>query len=36
MRSVSGKDFPWGESSNFELDVMEFAEQMNWDDNANR
>jgi hypothetical protein len=31
MRSVSGKDFPWGESSNFEWDVMDFAEQMNWD-----
>ena len=31
MRSVSGKDFPWGESGLFEWDVMEFAEQMNWD-----
>ena len=32
MSSVSGKDFPWGESGSFELDVMEFAEQMNWDE----
>lgn len=30
--SVSGKDFPWGESGDFEWDVMEFAEQMNWDE----
>jgi hypothetical protein len=26
MRSVNGKDFPWGESGGFEWDVMEFAE----------
>jgi hypothetical protein len=26
MSSVSGKDFPWGESGGFEWDVMEFAE----------
>jgi hypothetical protein len=31
MSSVSGKDFPWGESGIFEWDVMEFAEHMNWD-----
>lgn len=31
MSSVSGKDFPWGESGVFEWDVMEFAEQMNWE-----
>ena len=28
MHSVSGKDFPWGESGVFKWDVMEFAEQM--------
>jgi hypothetical protein len=28
MRSVSGKDFLWGESGGFKWDVMEFAEQM--------
>ena len=26
MSSLSGKDFPWGESGIFEWDVMEFAE----------
>jgi hypothetical protein len=26
MQSISGKDFPWGESGVFEWDVMEFAE----------
>jgi hypothetical protein len=31
MSSVSGKDFPWGESEIFKWDVMEFAEQTNWD-----
>jgi hypothetical protein len=31
MSPVSGKDFPWGESGIFNWDVMEFAEQMNWD-----
>jgi hypothetical protein len=31
MSSVSGKDFPWGESDVFEWDVMDFNEQMNWD-----
>jgi hypothetical protein len=31
MSSMSGKNFPWGESGVFEWDVMEFAEQMNWD-----
>ena len=31
MSSVSGKDFPWGESGVFEWDVMEFIEHMNWD-----
>jgi hypothetical protein len=31
MSSQSGKDFPWGESGTFHWDVMEFAEQMNWD-----
>jgi hypothetical protein len=31
MSSVSGKDFPWGESGIFKWDVMEFAEQMNWE-----
>jgi len=29
MSSVSGNDFPWGESGVFVWDVMEFAEQMN-------
>ena len=32
MTSTSGKDFPWGESGVFNWDVMEFAEQMNWDE----
>jgi hypothetical protein len=31
MSSVSGKDFPWGESGVFNWDAMDFAEQMNWD-----
>ena len=31
MNSVSRKDFPWGESGVFNWDVMDFAEQMNWD-----
>ena len=31
MSSVSGKDFPWGESGVFKWDVMEFIERMNWD-----
>ena len=31
MSSQSGKDFPWGEPGTFHWDVMEFAEQMNWD-----
>ena len=30
MTSISGKDFPWGESGVFEWDVMEFIEHMNW------
>jgi hypothetical protein len=29
--SMKGKDFPWGESSRLKWDVMEFADQMNWD-----
>ena len=29
MSSISGKDFPWGESGIFEWDVMDFAELMN-------
>jgi hypothetical protein len=28
IRSVSGKDFPWGEARVFEWDVMEFAERL--------
>ena len=32
MTSFSGKDFPWGESGVFEWDVMDFAEQVNWDE----
>ena len=28
MSSVSGKDFPWGESGVFAWDVMEFGESM--------
>jgi len=36
MRSANGKDFPWGESGTFNWDVLEFAEQMNWGENANR
>jgi len=32
MSSQNGKDFTWGESGSFEWDVMEFAEQMNWDE----
>jgi len=31
MHSVSGKDFPWGESGVFNWDVIDFAEKMNWD-----
>jgi hypothetical protein len=31
MTSISGKDFPWGESGVFEWDVMDFIEHMNWD-----
>jgi hypothetical protein len=31
MTSLSGKDFAWGESGEFEWDVMDFAEHMNWD-----
>jgi hypothetical protein len=26
-----GKDFPWGRANGYRWDVMEFAEQMNWD-----
>jgi len=32
MSSVSRKDFPWGESGIFEWDVMDFIEQMNWNE----
>jgi hypothetical protein len=32
MSSVSGKDFPWGESGSFKWDVMDFIERMNWDE----
>ena len=31
IRSLSRKDFPWGDSGRLKWDVMEFAEQMNWD-----
>ena len=31
MSSISGKDFPWGESGVFRWDVMDFIEHMNWD-----
>ena len=31
MSSISGKDFPWGESGIFEWDVMDFIEHLNWD-----
>jgi len=31
MSSVSGKDFPWGESGQLKWDVMEFIEHLNWD-----
>jgi hypothetical protein len=31
MSSLSGKDFAWGESGEFEWDVIDFAEHMNWD-----
>ena len=31
ISSVDGKDFSWGEVGTFHWDVMEFAEQMNWD-----
>jgi hypothetical protein len=31
ISSKDGKDFYWGESGTFNWDVMEFAEQMNWD-----
>jgi len=31
ISSVSGKDFPWGESGVFEWDVMDFVKKMNWD-----
>ena len=35
MTTLKGKDFHWGESGVFEWDVMEFAENMDWIDNAN-
>jgi hypothetical protein len=31
ISSVNRKDFPWSEPGIFNWDVMEFAEQMNWD-----
>jgi hypothetical protein len=31
MSSISGKDFPWGESGQLNWDVMEFIEHVNWD-----
>ena len=31
LKSLSGKDFPWGDSGTFNWDVMEFVEQLNWD-----
>ena len=31
MTSLTGKNFSWGESGEFEWDVMDFAEQANWD-----
>jgi hypothetical protein len=32
ITTQDGKDFPWGEAGKgFEWDVMDFAEQMNWD-----
>ncbi|MCX6436936.1 MAG: hypothetical protein NTW39_05995 [Actinobacteria bacterium] len=31
MSSITGKDFLWGESGVFDLDVMEFIEHLNWD-----
>jgi hypothetical protein len=31
IRTRDGKDFPWGRANGYHWDVMEFAEQMNWD-----
>ena len=31
IRTSDGKDFPWGKAGVLGWDVMEFAEQMNWD-----
>jgi hypothetical protein len=31
IQTQSGKDFTWGRSSDYQWDVMEFIERMNWD-----
>jgi hypothetical protein len=31
ISTQDGKDFPWGRANGYHWDVMEFAEQMNWD-----
>jgi hypothetical protein len=31
ISTLDGKDFPWGRANYLQWDVMEFAEQMNWD-----
>jgi hypothetical protein len=31
ISTQNGKDFPWGEASGFQWDVMEFAEMVGWD-----
>jgi hypothetical protein len=32
IETASGKDFTWGRTGTFQWDVMEFIEQMNWDE----
>ena len=31
IQTQSGKDFTWGRAGNYQWDVMEFIENMNWD-----
>lgn len=31
IETVTGKDFTWGRASTYQWDVMEFIENMNWD-----
>ena len=32
IETTSGKDFTWGRTGSYQWDVMEFIEQMNWDE----